>query len=105
MTADGVSELCNLRVQRSSAIRRSQSAATEENHSIKRAGSRGTLELPFESPLRDSLPLVNDQPISVGIAKRSPMTNFRFSRPEEEGNAVIAQVVESGFKVVDFKCN
>jgi hypothetical protein len=55
--------------------------------------------------LLDSLSPVNDQPISVGITKRRPMANFRFSRTEEEGDAVVAQVSDSAFEVVDFKCN
>ena len=33
------------------------------------------------------------------------MADLRFSRSEEEGDAVVAQVSESGFKIVDFKCN
>jgi hypothetical protein len=48
---------------------------------------------------------VNDQPISVGIAKRRPMANLRFSRSEEEGDIVFAQVSDSAFEVVDFKRN
>jgi hypothetical protein len=66
----------------------------------------------FESPsgfnqgmAPDSLSLVNDQAIPVGIAKRRPMANFRFSRSEEEGDIVFAQVSDSAFEVVDFKCN
>ena len=55
--------------------------------------------------LGDSLSLVNDQTIPVGIAKCRPMADLRFSRYEEEGDAVVAQVSESGFKIVDFKCN
>ncbi len=66
----------------------------------------------FESPsgfnqgmAPDSLSLVNDQAIPVGIAKRRPMANFRFGRSEEEDDAVVAQVFESGFKIFDFKCD
>jgi ribosomal protein L28 len=55
--------------------------------------------------LLDSLSPVNDQPISVGITKRRPMANLRSIRSEEEGDIVVAQVSESGFKIVDFKCN
>jgi hypothetical protein len=55
--------------------------------------------------LRDSLSFVNDQAIPVGIAERRPMANLRFSRPEEEGNFMVAQVFESGLEIVDFKCN
>jgi len=58
-----------------------------------------------ERKLHNSLSLVNDQPIPVGIAKRRPMANLRFSRSEEEGNVVVAQVFESGVKVFDFKCD
>jgi hypothetical protein len=52
-----------------------------------------------------SLSFVNDEPIPVGIAKRRPMTNLRFSWSEEECNIVFAQVSDSSFEVVDFKCN
>jgi hypothetical protein len=58
-----------------------------------------------EWKLRDSLSLVNDEPIPVRITKRGPMANLRFSRSEEEGDAVVAQVSDSAFEVVDFKCN
>jgi hypothetical protein len=58
-----------------------------------------------EWKLRNSLPLVNDEPIPVGVAKRRPMANLRFSRPKEEGNIVFAQVFESGVKVFDLKCD
>jgi hypothetical protein len=33
------------------------------------------------------------------------MANLRFSRSEEEGDIVFAEVVESAFKVVDFECD
>ena len=55
--------------------------------------------------LRDSLSLVNDQAILIGIAKGRPMANLRFGRSEEEGNVIVAQVPDSRFKVLDFKCN
>ena len=55
-----------------------------------------------ELKLRDSLSLVNDQPVPVGIAKRRPMANFRLSRSEEQGNIVVAQVSDSAFEVVYF---
>ena len=53
----------------------------------------------------DLLSPVNHQSIPVGVAKGRPMTNFRFSRSEEEGNAMVAQVPNSSFKMLDFKCN
>jgi hypothetical protein len=60
----------------------------------------------FSNPhLRDSLSLVNDQAIPVGITKGRPMADLRFSRSEEEGDIVFAQVSDSAFEVVDFKCN
>jgi hypothetical protein len=55
--------------------------------------------------LRDSLSFVNHQSVPVRIAKRRPMADLRLSRSEEEGDIVVAQVSDSAFKIVDFKCN
>jgi len=51
-----------------------------------------------EWKLRDSLSLVNDEAIPVGIAKRRPMANLRFSRSEEEGDIVFAQCLTAPSK-------
>lgn len=55
--------------------------------------------------LRDSLSFVNHQTIPVRITKGRLTANLRFSRSEEEGDIVIAQVLDSDFKIVDLKCD
>ena len=51
----------------------------------------------------NSLGLVNDQPITIGIAKGRPPANLCFSRSQKERNRMIVQVLHCCIKVFDFK--
>ncbi|HSS16546.1 MAG TPA: hypothetical protein VLQ29_06160 [Candidatus Dormibacteraeota bacterium] len=46
---------------------------------------------------------MDNQSVSVGIAKCRPTANLRFTWTKEEGHIMIAQMPDSGVKILNFK--
>lgn len=58
-----------------------------------------------EWKLRDSLSLVNDEPIPVRITKCRPMVDLRFSRSEVEGDSAVDHVTRESVFVIMSPCH